>query len=384
MSRDDIEIERSIEAVYTKKPISIDRGEDVYLYDSDGERYLDMGASYGVMAVGHSNPAVVDAVSRQAERLTYVQASYSVDERARLLERLVEHTPTGLDRVFLANAGTEANETAFKLSRASTGSTEVVAAKRGFHGRTYGSMSMTWRKKYRQPFAPLVPDVEFVTFDDVDSLEQKVSDDTAAVFLEPVQGEAGVHPASKDYLERARELCTEHDAYLVFDEIQAGVGRTGYMWSHEHYDVVPDAITTAKSLGGGLPISALVCRAEMTEIPRGSHGGTYNGGPVAAAAARAALDYVVDEDLPSNAAERGEQLMEDLRDIDSDRVVEVRGRGLMVAVQVRGRSGRVLSALADEGVLALPAGKNAVRLLPPLTLTERHVEECVGAMEAVL
>ncbi len=381
-----IAAEKDVEAVFSKKPLSIEEGDGVYVYDGEGEEYLDFGASYGVMAVGHSNPSVVEAIREQAGKYTYAQASYATKARASLLERLKQHTPEALERVFLTNAGTEANETAFKLARASTpeGKTKVVAAENGFHGRTFGSISATYKKKYRQPFEPTVPEFEFTGFDDPESLKETVDDDTAMVILEPVQGEGGVQPASQEYVETARDVCSDHDSYLVFDEIQAGLGRTGRLWSHQHYDVTPDALTTAKALGGGMPVSALVCREAMTEIPKGSHGGTYCGNPVAAAAADAAVEHIVEEDLAANAAEKGERLIEGLREIDSDRVVEVRGRGLMVGVQVRGRAGRYLSGMAQEGVLALPAGSNVIRMLPPLTLEDEHVDEAVEAVEAVV
>ncbi|MDY6780814.1 MAG: aminotransferase class III-fold pyridoxal phosphate-dependent enzyme, partial [Halobacteria archaeon] len=312
-----IETEKRHEAVFSKKPISVAEGDGVYLYDHDGNEYIDLGASYGVMAVGHSNPSVVEAVEEQSKAFTYAQASYATSERARLMERLVDVTPEPLDRVFLSNAGTEVNEAAMKFARASTddGSTGVVAAKRGFHGRTFGSISATWKPKYKEPFEPLVPDFSFAGYNEPEELKQEVDDSTAMVILEPIQGEGGIYPAESDFLRTARDVCDDHDAYLVFDEIQAGLGRTGEMWSHEHYDVTPDALTTAKSLGGGLPISALVSTEEMTEIPSGSHGGTYCGNPIASAAARATLDYIVENDLAANAEEMGERLVEGVEDI---------------------------------------------------------------------
>jgi acetylornithine/LysW-gamma-L-lysine aminotransferase len=301
------------------------------------------------------------------------------------MEALMEATPDALDRLFLANAGTEANEAAMKFARGSTDSdsTKVVSAKRGFHGRTYGSISATWRSKYREPFAPTVPHFDFAAYNDVESLKETVDDETALVLLEPIQGEAGIYPAEPDYLETARDLCDDHGAYLVFDEIQAGMGRTGEMWSHEHYDITPDAITIAKSLGGGLPISSIVCTEEMTEIPKGSHGGTYCGNPVAVAAARAAVEYTVEENLPTNAAHAGERLVSGIEEIDTDRIVDVRGEGLMVGIQVRGRAGRYLSGLAREGILGITAGTNVIRFLPPLTLEDEHVDAVVDALAEV-
>ncbi len=380
-----IEREKRYEAVFSKKPMPIVDGDGVYVYDEDGNEYLDMGASYGVMGVGHANPRVVEAIEEQARSFTYAQASYATPERAALMEALMDATPDALDRLFLSNAGTEVNEAAIKFARGSTDgdSTGVVAAKRGFHGRTFGSISATWKSKYREPFAPTVPDFEFASYNDVESLKETVDDGTAMVLLEPIQGEGGIYPAEADYLSAARDLCDDHGAYLVFDEIQTGMGRTGEMWAHEHYDVTPDALTTAKSLGGGLPISAIVCTEEMTEIPKGSHGGTYCGNPVAVAAARAAVEYTVEENLPANAARAGERLVSGVEALDTDRIVDVRGEGLMVGVQVRGRAGRYLSGLAREGILGLTAGTNVIRFLPPLTLEDEHVDEVVDALGEV-
>jgi len=384
-SDDIIEREKRYEAVFSKKPLPIVDGDGVYVYDEDGNEYIDVGASYGVMGVGHANPRVVEAVEEQARSFTYAQASYATPERGALMEALMDATPDALDRLFLANAGTEANEAAMKFARGSTDgdSTKVVAAKRGFHGRTFGSISATWRSKYREPFGPTVPDFEFAAYNDVKDLKSTVDDETALVLLEPIQGEAGIYPAEPEYLETARDLCDDHDAYLVFDEIQAGMGRTGEMWAHEHCGVTPDAITTAKSLGGGLPISAIVCTEEMTDIPKGSHGGTYCGNPVAVAAARAAVEYTVENDLPENAARTGERLVSGVEDIDTDRIVNVRGEGLMVGIQIRGRAGRYLSGLAREGVLGLTAGTNVIRFLPPLTLEDKHVDAVVDALAEV-
>ncbi|MCX2819195.1 aspartate aminotransferase family protein [Haladaptatus sp. F3-133] len=385
MTEDDlIGREKRYEAVFSKKPMPIVDGDGVYVYDDDGNEYIDMGASYGVMGVGHSNPRVVEAIEEQARSFTYAQASYATPERGALMEALMDATPDALDRIFLANAGTEANEAAMKFARGSTDGSGIVSAKRGFHGRTYGSISATWKSKYREPFAPTVPGFDFASYNDVGSLKETVDDETALVLLEPIQGEGGIYPAEADYLEAARDLCDDHDAYLVFDEIQAGMGRTGKMWAHEGYDVTPDALTTAKSLGGGLPISAIVCREGMTEIPKGSHGGTYCGNPVAVAAARAAVEYTVEENLPANAERMGERLVEGVEALDTDRIVDVRGEGLMVGIQVRGRAGRYLSGLAGEGVLGLTAGRNVIRFLPPLTLEEEHIDAVVDALGEVI
>ncbi|MFC4549551.1 MULTISPECIES: aspartate aminotransferase family protein [Halorussus] len=369
--------------VYSEKPIRIERGEDVYLYDDAGNEYLDFGASYGVAAVGHSHPAVVDAVQEQVEKLTFVQASYPNSARDALYEKLAAVSPGDLDNVWLCNSGTEANEAAIKFARSATGNSKVVAAQRGFHGRTMGSLAATWKPKYKAPFEPLAQDFEFVPYGDEDALAEAVDDDTAAVLLEPVQGEGGVNPAPEGYLQAAREVTEETGAALVFDEIQTGLGRTGALWACEKRDVVPDVLTSAKGLGGGLPVGATVC-ADWVAEESGPHGSTFSGGPVVSAAAEATLSTIVEEDLPGNAAEIGSHLQSKLRGSELP-IRTVRGEGLILGVEVKRGANRMLKELAlNHGVLALPAGRTVVRLLPPLTVTEEHADHVIEALTDVL
>jgi acetylornithine/LysW-gamma-L-lysine aminotransferase len=369
--------------VFSEKPISIDRGEGASLYADDGTEYLDFGASYAVASVGHCHPRVVDAVTDQAERLMYVQASYPVAARTKLYEKLATVSPPGLDNVWLCNSGTEANEAAMKFARNATGRSKIVATRRGFHGRTLGALAMTWKDKYKKPFEPLAGGVEFVSYGDGEALAEVVDEETAAVFLEPIQGEGGIHPADASYLERARELTEETGSALVFDEIQTGVGRTGTLWACEGAGVTPDILTTAKGIASGLPLGATVC-ADWIADADPEHGSTFSGGPVVAAAANATLDVVVEEDLPTHAEEVGDYLVSSIEAADLP-IRDVRGQGLMIGIEVKRGANRLLRDLAlDEQILALPAGRTVLRLLPPLIVEEAHADRFVDALEAVL
>jgi len=334
--------------VFSEKPIGIERGEDVYLYGEDGTEYLDFGASYAVAAVGHCHPRVVDAVTEQVEDLLYVQASYPVPARTELYGKLATVSPSGLDNVWLCNSGTEANEAAMKFARNATGRSKIVATRRGFHGRTLGALALTWKDKYKEPFEPLAGGVEFVTYGDGDELAEAVDGETAAVFLEPIQGEGGIHPASHEYLERAREVTAEAGAALVFDEIQTGVGRTGTLWACEAAGVSPDVLTTAKGIASGLPLGATVC-ADWVADADPEHGSTYSGGPVVCAAANATLDVLIEEDLPTHAADVGSYLMESVENADLS--VRPAGRARIPSDSARSRRTRFAPRLTSMPII---------------------------------
>ncbi|WP_435365336.1 aspartate aminotransferase family protein [Haloarchaeobius sp. DYHT-AS-18] len=369
--------------VFSRKPISIERSEDVFLYADDGTEYLDMGASYACTPAGHSHPDVVGAVQEQVADLTFVQGSYPTSSRDELYEKLGALAPEGMSNVWLCNSGTEANEAALKFARSATESTKIVATKRGFHGRTMGALSATWKPKYRKPFEPLLADVEFVSYGDAEELAEAVDDDTAAVILEPVQGEGGVNPSTTEFLEAAREATEDHGAALVFDEVQTGLGRTGSFWACEAAGVTPDIVTSAKGLANGLPLGATLC-ADWIAEDAGPHGSTFSGGPVVSAAASATLDVIVDEDLPGNAQAVGDYLVSELEAADLP-VRDIRNSGLLVGIEVGRKANKVLRDLAIEHqILALPAGRTVVRLLPPLTMTKAHADEVVEALTAIL
>jgi acetylornithine/LysW-gamma-L-lysine aminotransferase len=372
--------------VFSEKPIRIERGEGPYLYDEKGNEFLDFGASYACTPTGHCHPAVVDAVVEQAKRLLYVQGSYPVDARDALYDRLAALAPGDLENVWLCNSGTEANEAALKFARAATGDAKIVATRRGFHGRTMGALATTWKSKFKAPYEPLIDGVEFVDYGDAEALAEAVDSDTAAVILEPVQGEGGVHPASAEYLQSVRNVTEENGAAMIVDEIQTGLGRTGAIWACEHAGVEPDALTTAKGLASGLPMGATLVADWLAE-EHGDHGSTFSGGPTVSAAAKATLDVIVEEDLPGNAAAVGGYLREELEaGIQSGEIDArgVRGQGLMVGIEVKRGANRLLKELAlNHGILALPAGRTVLRLLPPLTIDESHADEVVSAIADV-
>ncbi|NHN46263.1 aspartate aminotransferase family protein [Halostella sp. JP-L12] len=370
--------------IFSEKPVRIERGEGAYVYDEGGNEFLDVGASYACVPLGHGHPAVHEAVTEQFEKLTYVQASYPNSARTALYERLAETAPDPIGKVWLCNSGTEANEAALKFARSATGNAKIVATMQGFHGRTMGSLATTWKNKYKEPYEPLIDGVEFVPYDDEEALAEAVDDETAGVIVEPVQGEGGINPASAEYLQAAREITDEAGAALIFDEVQTGLGRTGTLWNCEQADVVPDILTSAKGLANGLPMGATLCRDWIAE-DYGSHASTFSGGPVVSAAAEATVSTVVEDDLPAHAGAMGDYLQTELAAALGDEVREVRGEGLMVGVEVGRGANRALKELAlNHGVLALPAGRTVVRLLPPLTIGEEHVDRVVEAMEDVV
>jgi acetylornithine/LysW-gamma-L-lysine aminotransferase len=363
---------------------TIVRGLGAEVWDETGRRYIDCVAGQGSANLGHCHPAVVRAVQDQAARLISCPATLGNDARTALLRRLAEVTPPGLDRFFLCNSGTEAVEAAIKAARLTTGRPGIVAARRGFHGRTLGALSATWERAYREPFEPLVPGVRFVPFDDVPALEAAIDETVGLVLLEPVQGEGGVYPASPGYLRAAADLCRERGALLALDEVQTGFGRTGTMFACDAEDVAPDLLCLAKSMAGGLPMGALACGRRVEAFPPGAHGSTFGGNPLACAAAVAAIGVLVEERLPERAAETGAYLLDRLRGLDAPQVRVVRGRGLMIGLELRGRVRPVVAALRQHGVLALVAGLTVLRLLPPLVITREQCDDVVEALRDVL
>ncbi|MGB8345937.1 MAG: aminotransferase class III-fold pyridoxal phosphate-dependent enzyme, partial [Ktedonobacteraceae bacterium] len=291
--------------VYGKRAVTLVRGQGAVVWDEQGREYIDCTAGYGVANIGHARPEIAAALAAQAQRLISCPELFYNDTRARLLERLAQLTPPGLTRIFLCNSGTEAVEGALKFARLATGRSGIVATLRGFHGRTMGALSTTWEPHYREPFAPLLPGVSHVRFNDLAAAEAAINEQTAALICELVQGEGGVHVASDEYVQRLAQLCRERGALLIFDEVQTGFGRTGHLFACEHYDVQPDILCLAKSLAGGVPMGAICLGARVMEsgrITKGAHGSSFGGNPLACAAALAALDIVEQEALPERAA----------------------------------------------------------------------------------
>ena len=369
--------------VYAKQTLTIVRGQGALLFDADGVEYLDCSSGHGVANLGHAHPKIAEALYKQANTLITLFESFPNDQRAQLMEKITALVP-GLDRVFFCNSGTEAVEAAFKFARISTGRKNFIAAMRAFHGRTYGSLSATFNKKYREGFEPLLPGVSHVSYNNIEALDKAVNEETAAVILEVVQGEGGVYPASLEYIQAARRICDERGALLIVDEIQTGFGRTGKMFAVQHYGVTPDLLTCAKSLAGGVPMGAVLIGANIKNLVPGVHGSTFGGNPLSCAAANAALDVMREEDLPGQAAAKGAYLMEKLKKIESPNIRDVRGLGLMVGIEMKQKVTGYIKALQERKIIALNAGMTVIRLLPPLVITYEQIDHLVDVLTEVL
>jgi len=379
----DLEDEYEI-PIYPKRGITIVRGQGSLLYDENDKRYIDCIGGIGVANIGHAHPELVQTLESQASQLITCPEILSNPIRAKLLQRLVELTPATLDRVYLCNSGTEATEAAIKFARISTGKSKIITAMRGFHGRTYGSLSATFNRKYREPFAPLVPDFEFVPFDKIPPLEEKIDTDTAAIMLEVIQGNGGVHIADQDYLTRVRQLCDEHNILLILDEVQTGIGRTGRLFAFEHYGIVPDILTSAKAIAGGVPMGAVIVNSSKISISKSLHGSTFGGNPLACAAALKTLDIIETENLIEKSDEMGKYFSDQLSNIDSSLIREIRHKGLMIGLELRIRIYSVLEEMQNHGILANPAGSTVIRFLPPLVISQAEIDEVVSVVSEVL
>ena len=370
--------------IYAKRGVTIVRGEGMRLWDEQGKAYIDCAAGMGVASVGHANPLVSQAIAAQANTLITCPEMFYNDKRACLLEKLASVTPPGLDRIFLCNSGTEAIEGALKFARMSTGKSKIVAAMRGYHGRTFGALAATWDPKYRKYFDPLPEGFQHVPYDKLHALEEALDDDTAAVVLEIIQGEGGVRPASAAYLQGAQALCQHRDVLLIIDEIQTGFGRTGKFFACEHYGLEPDIMTMAKALAGGVPMGAFAIGERVQTIHKGTHSSTFGGNPLACAAALAVLDVMQAQRLPEHAAEMGAYFLDRLRAINASQIREVRGLGLMLGVEMKGKVAPYLRGLMERGIIALAAGTTVLRFLPPLVITKDDIDTVVTQLSEVL
>lgn len=378
---------RSLIPVFGVPQLVLDRGDGAWVWDTDGKRYLDLVGGVAVNALGHNHPALVAAVSKQVAEMAHISNFYTSRVQVELAERIlaVTRAPEG-SGVFFANSGAEAVEGAIKLSRR-TGRTGIVAAQGAFHGRTTGALALTHKAAYREPFAPLIPEVSHVPYNDVEALRAAVTSGTAAVVLEPVQGEAGAIVADPAYLRAARDITTEAGALLVVDEVQTGVGRTGDWFGYQESGVVPDAITLAKGLGGGLPIGALVTfgREVTGLLTAGQHGSTFGGNPLVAAAALSVLATIDGDGLLEHVTQMGEHLVEAVTALGHPDIVGVRGRGLLRAIVLRSDlSAGVTAAAREAGFLVNPVTPDAVRLVPPLVITRDELDLFVAALPALI
>ena len=369
--------------LYTKQPIIFVRGQGALLWDIDGVEYLDCASGHGVANLGHGHPKVAAALAEQSTKLITLFESFYNDQRAALMQKMGTLVP-GLERVFFCNSGTESVEAAIKFARISTGRPGIVAAMRAFHGRTMGSLSATYNKKYREGFEPLVPGYSHVAYNNIEALEKAITEQTAAFILEVVQGEGGVYVADPAYVQAARRICDERGALLIVDEVQSGFGRTGKMFAIMHSGVTPDLLCCAKSLAGGVPMGAVLIGPAVKNLVPGIHGSTFGGNPLSCAAAVAALTAIQEENLAGQAAEKGVYLKEKLQAINSPLIREVRGQGLMVGIELKQKVQPYLKALQERHILALNAGLTTIRLLPPLVITKPQLDHLVDVLTEVL
>ncbi len=376
--------------VYGCQPLAFVRGEGAYLYDPEGNRYLDFFCGLAVTSLGHGHPGVVRAIQEQAARLTHVSNVFHTEPMARLGQRLCE--AVGDARIFFANSGAEANEAAIKLARRwghnrGGGRFEILTTLGSFHGRTLATVTATGQEKYHQGFQPLMPGFRLVPFDDVAAFEQAIGPQTVAIMIEPIQGEGGVVVPRADYLKRVRELCDRANLLLILDEVQTGSGRTGRLFAYQHAGIKPDILTLAKALGGGIPIGAMLARAELAEsFTPGSHGTTFGGNPVACAAALAVLDALEHDGVIENAAKVGAYLIDKLRAIarGCDKVVEVRGQGMMIGIVLKQEARPLVDWCVKQKLLVNATAGNVMRLLPPLNLTVGQADEGLAIIEQAL
>ena len=372
------ELEReAVMATYVRNPVEFVRGEGTRLWDDEGNEYLDFLTGISVLQLGHCHPRVVEAVREQAGRLMHTSNLFYTEPAMRLAKRLTELSLGG--RAFLCNSGAEAIECALKLARRRRAGGDFVVVEGGFHGRTMGALSATPQEAKQAPFAPLVPGFRVVPRGDAAAMSAAVTDRTAAVLLEPVQGESGIHPLGEEQLAAAREACDEHGALLIFDEIQCGMGRTGSLWAHEQLGVAPDVMTVAKGLGGGLPIGACVTNEASAEVLQpGDHGSTFAGGPVVAAAANAVLDVVTEDGFLDTVRARGERLAAGLGELG----LEPRGLGLMLGFDVPGAQELARRLLLEQRLVVNATGPGTIRLLPPLTVADDEIDQALSRLSA--
>ncbi len=381
---------RNLVDIYGCLPIAFERGQGAYLFDADGNRYLDFFCGLAVTSLGHGHPRVVHAIKEQAEKLTHVSNVFHTEPTARLAERLASRFGGG--RVFFGNSGAEANEAAIKLARRwghkdGGGRFEIIAALGSFHGRTLATLSATGQEKYHQGFQPLVPGFRLMPFDDVAALDRAVRDETVAVMVEPIQGEGGVVMPHPDYLNRLRDFCDRRKMLLILDEIQVGMGRTGKFFAFQHSGIKPDIVTLAKALGGGLPIGAMIAKSEIAAaFTPGSHGTTFGGNPVACAAALSVIDVIDREAVLENATKVGAHILERLRTIAKEcpHVIEVRGLGMIIGVVLKGDPRPLVDVCLKEKLIVNGTAGNVLRLLPPLNLKREEADAGLAIIERAL
>ena len=369
--------------VYPKRDVVLVKGKGAKLWDDKGNEYIDCAAGIGVANIGHANEKLAEAIYKQALTLVTCPNTFYNDTKALMLEKLMSIVPKNLTKAFLCNSGTEAMEAAIKFSRFVTNKTDFIAGMKGFHGRTLGALSATYKEEYREGFYPLIQGFSHVPYNNFEKLAAAVTENTAGIILEVVQGEGGINIGDKEYFQKVRALCTEKNIIMIIDEIQTGFCRTGKMFACDHYGIEPDILTLAKSIAGGFPVGAAVCAPKVT-LPISKHGTTFGGNPLACAAAIASIDYMIEENLAAQAEEKGKYFVDLLKKENLSKVREIRNLGLMIGIEIKEKVQPVLAELLKERIVALPAGTTVIRLLPPLVISKEDLKIAADVLIKIL
>ncbi len=373
--------------LYQRFPVTVERGVGAHVWDIDGKEYIDCMGGYGVALVGHQNKRVNDAIKNQIDKIITVHSSLYNKTREEFLKTLIGLAPKKLTQVHLNNSGAEAIEAAMKFARKFTGKKGMIAMKGSYHGKSFGSLSLTFNPKYRKAFAPLVEKVSFASYGDIESLRSVIDEDTAFVILEPIQGESGIIVAPDGFLQEVRKLCDEKGILLIFDEIQAGLGRTGRLWACDHWNTAPDILCLAKGIAGGVPMGATLVRPDiLAAINKGEHSSTFGGNPISCAAGTAALKALTEDGLIENSEKMGKKFKEGLEELKERHTMirEIRGKGLMIGIEMKFEVRDILMGLIKKGVLMLYSGRNILRILPPLVISEEDVTKVLHALDSIL
>ena len=373
--------------LYQRFPVTIEKGVGAHVWDIDGKEYIDCMGGYGVALVGHQNQRVNNAIKEQLDKIITVHSSLYNKTREEFLKMLIGLAPKGLTQVHLNNSGAEAIEAAIKFARKFTGKKGMIAMKGSYHGKSFGALSLTFSPKYRKPFEPLVEKVSFASFGDIESLRSVIDDDTAFVILEPIQGESGIIVAPEGFLQEVRKLCNEKGILLIFDEIQAGLGRTGRLWACDHWNTVPDILCLAKGIAGGVPMGVTLVRPDiLASMNKGEHSSTFGGNPISCAAGIAALKALTEDGLIENSEKMGKIFREGLEKLKEKHTMirEIRGKGLMIGIEMKFEIKDILMGLIKEGILMLYSGRNILRILPPLVISEDDITKVLHVLDSIL
>ncbi len=373
--------------LYQRFPVTIEKGVGAHVWDIYGKEYIYCMCGYGVALVGHQNQRVNKAIKEQLDKIITVHSSLYNKTREEFLKMLIGLAPKGLTQVHLNNSGAEAIEAAIKFARKFTGKKGMVAMKGSYHGKSFGALSLTFGPKYRKPFEPLVEKVSFASFGDIESLRSVIDDDTAFVILEPIQGESGIIVAPEGFLQEVRKLCDEKGILLIFDEIQAGLGRTGRLWACDHWNTAPDILCLAKGIAGGVPMGATLVRPDiLSSMNKGEHSSTFGGNPISCAAGIAALKALTEDGLIENSEKMGKIFREGLEKLKEKHTMirEIRGKGLMIGIEMKFEIKDILMGLIKKGILMLYSGRNILRILPPLVISEDDITKVLHALDSIL